>query len=747
MAPCAEDTENSWTRVASERYPVSIPVRIAPGFPHVRKGGGRCLGRWVFSGCSSVLRCCILNLIHEKIPLHSLFYPSQFFFNPQPTEVTVAERLARSPPTKANRGSIPGRWESCQTMPLAGGFSRGSPVSPAPSFRRHSIFTSITIIGSQDLAVKSDPNLFTRSANCDSRKYSYGVHLSVKDKWFRDVYSSLCGGEENGLDCGGEAVRLPSPTQANRVQSPAGSFPDFRKWESCRTMPLVAGFLEDLAFPPPLQSGATPFSPHFTLIGSQDLVVKSSPNLSIQLHLAYIKNEAINGNTTHLRGFEMSKRKQLSVGTRSGYCAPDMRTLPHITFFLLYKHGGVQYCEAFSGCEHVATTVPLHTLRCQGSKILPHHRQQNLFSHKAAATCLFSQRNARNGDAFSAMFLYSGRLQHLNSSKKASNQWQTRQKYHDGRASCFKRDACDVMSATNRDASAPGGNNTKRHMHASLTTGLCCGLNCSSASRENPARFPRVKIWERLAENRPPFALVTGEYSDHYTTAAPAGKMPESGSNKVDTDMHEYPIAVTRKAPSWRAVFSSYCDIYGTLSSDPYHWKLCNEVQYMLLYAVHASKTDPDPGRISYTAARRRLKLIRAESVRLQTWYVATDVRFPLTQQISSLEVYVSYQATTTRARSISGCVFGNKIGFLRKEEAVVKGRSVGFRNEDSSLPPFPNTQSSLLFPFPSRRRGLIKMLRTIQCGFEGITRERFQRNRSSHQYVKGSASAAPPQG
>ncbi|KAJ8878725.1 hypothetical protein PR048_019311 [Dryococelus australis] len=35
-------------------------------------------------------------------------------------------------------------------------------------------------------------------------------------------------------------------------------------------------------FPPSLHSGATPFSSHFTFIGSQDLVVKSSPNLSTQ---------------------------------------------------------------------------------------------------------------------------------------------------------------------------------------------------------------------------------------------------------------------------------------------------------------------------------------------------------------------------------------------------------------------------------------------------------------------------------
>ncbi|KAJ8893639.1 hypothetical protein PR048_006239 [Dryococelus australis] len=58
---------------------------------------------------------------------------------------TVAERLARSPPTKANWVQSPAespdfrKWESCRTMPLVVGSSRGSSVSPAPSFRRRSI--------------------------------------------------------------------------------------------------------------------------------------------------------------------------------------------------------------------------------------------------------------------------------------------------------------------------------------------------------------------------------------------------------------------------------------------------------------------------------------------------------------------------------------------------------------------------------------------------------------------------------
>ncbi|KAJ8895823.1 hypothetical protein PR048_001161 [Dryococelus australis] len=79
----------------------------------------------------------------------------------------VAERLACSPPTKANQvQSLTGSldfpmWESCWMMPLVGGFSRGSPIFPALSLRHCSILASITFISSQDLAVKSRPNLLT----------------------------------------------------------------------------------------------------------------------------------------------------------------------------------------------------------------------------------------------------------------------------------------------------------------------------------------------------------------------------------------------------------------------------------------------------------------------------------------------------------------------------------------------------------------------------------------------------------
>ncbi|KAJ8865667.1 hypothetical protein PR048_033187 [Dryococelus australis] len=78
----------------------------------------------------------------------------------------VAERLACSPPTKVIRvQSLAGPLrdfrvrESCRTMPLVGGSSRGSPVSPALSIWRCSLLTSITLIGSQDLDVKAWPHI------------------------------------------------------------------------------------------------------------------------------------------------------------------------------------------------------------------------------------------------------------------------------------------------------------------------------------------------------------------------------------------------------------------------------------------------------------------------------------------------------------------------------------------------------------------------------------------------------------
>ncbi|KAJ8891251.1 hypothetical protein PR048_010767 [Dryococelus australis] len=58
-----------------------------------------------------------------------------------------------------------------------------------------------------------------------------------------------------------ERLACSLPTKANRVQSQAGSLPDFRTGELWWTMPLIeVGFLRDLPFSPPFHPGTAPYS-------------------------------------------------------------------------------------------------------------------------------------------------------------------------------------------------------------------------------------------------------------------------------------------------------------------------------------------------------------------------------------------------------------------------------------------------------------------------------------------------------
>ncbi|KAJ8884565.1 hypothetical protein PR048_016422 [Dryococelus australis] len=78
-------------------------------------------------------------------------------------------------------------------------------------------------------------------------------------------------------------------TMANRVQSPVGS-PDFRKWESCRTMPLVGGFSRGSPVSRALHSGAAPYSlqsPSSALKTSLDNPEQPIPTDNAGLFLSY----------------------------------------------------------------------------------------------------------------------------------------------------------------------------------------------------------------------------------------------------------------------------------------------------------------------------------------------------------------------------------------------------------------------------------------------------------------------------
>ncbi|KAJ8882079.1 hypothetical protein PR048_018567 [Dryococelus australis] len=107
--------------------------------------------------------------------------------------------------TKANRVQSLARkpdflkWESCRTMPLVGGFSRGSTVPLAHSFRCHSIFTSITLIGSQDLAVKSRSNIFAHPYHFVSTIDSCGADLMSSWITMCNRFSDESGSSDPGF--------------------------------------------------------------------------------------------------------------------------------------------------------------------------------------------------------------------------------------------------------------------------------------------------------------------------------------------------------------------------------------------------------------------------------------------------------------------------------------------------------------------------------------------------------------------
>ncbi|KAJ8868395.1 hypothetical protein PR048_029911 [Dryococelus australis] len=169
---------------------------------------------------------------------------------------TVAERLACSPTTKTIRVQFPAgppalsMWESCRTMPLASGFSRGSPVSPASSFPRRPMLTSITLIGSQDqdpgweLSSFHSFRLLNTKASEGGRYFmregGYGMRRSIIAVVDNTRY--VLRGHGPMYCCAVWLDNSPSNHKANWVRFPVGPPSDIRVWESCRTMPLVGRF-------------------------------------------------------------------------------------------------------------------------------------------------------------------------------------------------------------------------------------------------------------------------------------------------------------------------------------------------------------------------------------------------------------------------------------------------------------------------------------------------------------------------
>ncbi|KAJ8876132.1 hypothetical protein PR048_024041 [Dryococelus australis] len=260
---------------------------------------------------------------------------------------------ARLPPRRRFQppaGSIPDfrMRESCRTISLACGFSRGSPVLHDLSFRRCSV---LTLDGSQELDVKSRPTLFThlesllqpircskcvRSEGLCSEPSSVvlstgelscrrsGGKIRQRKEWGEPRENPPTNGDVRQVSCMRKSRDVPSrtstvgcygylsgasrchqkrratvmakavhdqitcfPPRETGFDSLATPLPDFHTRESCRTMSLVGGFSRDLPFTSSLHFGVAPYSPHFTHVGSQNLDIKSRPNFSTTLRHRY----------------------------------------------------------------------------------------------------------------------------------------------------------------------------------------------------------------------------------------------------------------------------------------------------------------------------------------------------------------------------------------------------------------------------------------------------------------------------
>ncbi|KAJ8897928.1 hypothetical protein PR048_003285 [Dryococelus australis] len=184
------------------------------------------------------LNDCFLNVINFAVPSRGLFIVRNSYQG-----AAVAERLAYSPPAKAN-------WSQSQVGPTLG--SSQVVIVPGDAAGRR-VFSGIS----------GFPILEFRLCS---------VIASFHPRWLSRPLTHSAG--VNGHD-----VRQIGtvPDQSPPPPSPGQrlSFLPIDTRYGRLTLPLPAISLVS----PPFHSGAAPYSPRFTLIGSQDLDVKNRPNL------------------------------------------------------------------------------------------------------------------------------------------------------------------------------------------------------------------------------------------------------------------------------------------------------------------------------------------------------------------------------------------------------------------------------------------------------------------------------------
>ncbi|KAJ8878864.1 hypothetical protein PR048_019453 [Dryococelus australis] len=120
------------------------------------------------------------------------------------------------------------------------------------------------------------------------------------------------------------------------------------------------GFLGDLPFPPPVHSGLAPYSPHFTLIGSEDLDFKSRPNLFTHSVVSYTLRKRLS--EFHLR--PSAQNKVFVMETSTNECkvvafVPLSKLCTHSSDLSdVSRHPVVPYTRAMTLLQAVITILP-----------------------------------------------------------------------------------------------------------------------------------------------------------------------------------------------------------------------------------------------------------------------------------------------------------------------------------------------------------------------------------------------------
>ncbi|KAJ8890728.1 hypothetical protein PR048_010237 [Dryococelus australis] len=197
-------------------------------------------------------------------------------------------------------------------------------------FRCCSVLISVTLIGSQDLDVKSCPNLFTHSG----RAYSTSCRQSPMSVNPRRVYSAGARGHETRPDASRRGVKRTAEGRTvdhrpprREAKQPSTSRLSFLIIIPPRT--LACGISR---LPPPWHFGAAPYSHHFAVISSQDPDVKSRPNLSTYHNSSTMSGREQSNRVRHSKtrnSYQSMVRQQLIL-TSQRHASPELAA-PQVT--------------------------------------------------------------------------------------------------------------------------------------------------------------------------------------------------------------------------------------------------------------------------------------------------------------------------------------------------------------------------------------------------------------------------------